>query len=68
MPLVQVDLMCLDSAVTVYDKTDSVKDNKGKERKFIRPSKRSMDELKAKFDKWDDSAVADISGFNFGKG
>lgn len=65
MPLVQVDLMCLDSAVTVYDKTDSVKDNKGKERKFIRPSKRSMDELKAK---WDDSAVVDVSGFKFGKG
>ena len=69
MPIAQVELMCLDGALTVYDKTDSVKDAKGKEHKFSRPSQRAMEEMRAKFEKWDDvvNPTVDISGFNFAK-
>lgn len=59
--------MCSDIAVTIYPKTDSVKDSKGKEHKFNRPSLRSMNEAKERFETWDDviNPTFDLSGFNF---
>lgn len=67
MSLRQVELMCADCAVTVYPKTDSVKDGKGKEHKFSRPSSRSLSEAKEKFDTWGDvrKPTVDLSGFSF---
>lgn len=67
MSIAQVELMCADCAVTVYPKTDSVKDGKGKEHKFNRPSSRSIKEAKEQFDKWDDvvNPTFDLSGFSF---
>lgn len=63
----QVELMCADCAVTVYPKTDTVKDSKGKERKFSRPSSRSMNEAREQFATWDDvrNPKVDLSGFSF---
>lgn len=63
----QVELMCADCAVTVYPKTDSVKDGKGKEHKFSRPSSRSMNEAREQFATWDDvrNPKVDLSGFSF---
>lgn len=63
----QVELMCADRAVTVYPKTDTVKDSKGKERKFNRPSSRSMNEARERFSTWDDvrNPKVDLSGFSF---
>lgn len=63
----QVELMCADCAVTVYPKTDSVKDSKGKEHKFSRPSSRSMNEARERFSTWDDvrNPAVDLSGFSF---
>ena len=59
--------MCADCAVTVYPKTDTVKDSKGKERKFNRPSSRSMNEARERFNTWDDvrNPTFDLSGFSF---
>lgn len=59
--------MCADCAVTVYPKTDTVKDSKGKERKFNRPSARSLREARENFDTWDDvrNPRVDLSGFSF---
>lgn len=59
--------MCADCAVTVYPKTDSVKDGKGKEHKFSRPSTRALREAREKFDTWDDvrNPKVDLSGFSF---
>lgn len=59
--------MCADCAVTVYPKTDSVKDSKGKEHKFNRPSTRSLREARENFDTWDDvrNPKVDLSGFSF---
>lgn len=67
MSLPQVELMCADSPVTVYNKTDSVKDGKGKEHKFDRPSLRSLNEAKERFKDWDDvrNPTFDLSGFKF---
>lgn len=67
MSIAQVEIMCADCSVTVYPKTDSVKDGKGKERKFSRPSMQSMRESKEIFDKWDDvlNPTVDLSGFSF---
>lgn len=63
----QVELMCADCAVTVYPKTDTVKDRKGKERKFNRPSSRSINEARERFSTWDDvrNPKVDLSGFSF---
>lgn len=63
----QVELMCADCAVTVYPKTDTVKDGKGKEHKFSRPSSRSMNEAREQFATWDDvrNPKVDLSGFSF---
>ncbi len=63
----QVELMCADCAVTVYPKTDTVKDGKGKEHKFNRPSLRSLNEAKERFAAWDDvkNPTFDLSGFSF---
>lgn len=63
----QVELMCADCAVTVYPKTDSVKDGKGKEHKFNRPSSRSMNDARERFATWDDvcNPKVDLSGFSF---
>lgn len=59
--------MCADCAVTVYPKTDTVKGSKGKERKFSRPSTRSLLEARENFDTWDDvvNPTFDLSGFSF---
>ena len=59
--------MYSDCAVTVYAKTDSVKDGKGKEHKFNRPSSRSLDEARKRFETWDDvrNPTIDLSGFSF---
>lgn len=67
MSLKQVELMCADCAVTVYPKTDTVKDGKGKEHKFNRPSLRSLNEAKERFAAWDDvkNPTFDLSGFSF---
>lgn len=67
MSIAQVELMTTDCAVTVYPKTDTVKDGKGKEHKFSRPSSRSLNEAKEKFDSWDDvrNPTIDLSGFSF---
>lgn len=67
MSLRQVELMCADCAVTVYPKTDSVKDGKGKVHKFNRPSPRSLNEARERFETWDDvvNPTIDLSGFSF---
>lgn len=67
MSLRQVELMCADCAVTVYPKTDTVKDGKGKHHKFNRPSSRSINEAREKFNTWDDTRnpTIDLSGFTF---
>lgn len=59
--------MCADCAVTIYPKTDTVKDSKGKEHKFSRPSTRSLREARENFDTWDDvrNPKVDLSGFSF---
>lgn len=59
--------MCADGAVTIYPKTDTVRDSKGKEHKFSRPSSHSLNEAKEKFDSWDDvrNPTIDLSGFSF---
>ena len=46
--------MCADCAVTIYPKTDTVKDGKGKEHKFRRPSSASIKESRKAFESWDD--------------
>lgn len=53
--------------MTVYSKTDTVKDGKGKEHKFNRPSLRSLNEARERFAAWDDvkNPTFDLSGFNF---
>lgn len=67
MSIAQVELMCSDCAVTVYPKTDSVKDGKGKEHKFNRPSPRSINEARKRFATWNDvrNPTVDLSGFSF---
>ena len=67
MSLRQVELMCADCAVTVYPKTDSVKDGKGKVHKFNRPSPRSLNEARERFETSDDviNPTIDLSGFSF---
>lgn len=67
MSIAQIELMYSDCAVTVYPKTDSVKDGKGKEHKFNRPSSRSLDEARKRFETWDDvrNPTIDLSGFSF---
>ena len=67
MSIQQVDLMCADTSVTVYPKTDSAKGSNGKERKFNRPSKAAMDDIQKKFENWGDleNATFDLSGFTF---
>lgn len=67
MSIAQVELMYSDCAVTVYPKTDSVKDSKGKEHKFNRPSTRSLREARERFGTWDDvrNPKVDLSGYSF---
>lgn len=67
MSIAQIELMCADCSVTVYPKTDTVKDGKGKEHKFNRPSSRSINEAKERFAAWDDvhNPSIDLSGFSF---
>lgn len=67
MSIAQIELMCSDCAVTVYPKTDSVKDGKGKEHKFNRPSPRSINEARERFSTWNDvrNPTVDLSGFSF---
>lgn len=67
MSIAQIELMCTDCSVTVYPKTDTVKDGKGKEHKFNRPSSRSINEAKERFATWDDvrNPSIDLSGFSF---
>lgn len=67
MSIAQIELMCSDCSVTVYPKTDSVKDSKGKDHKFSRPSSRSMNEARERFATWDDvrNPKVDLSGFSF---
>ncbi len=67
MSIAQVELMCADCAVTIYPKTDTVKDGKGKEHKFRRPSSASITESRKTFETWDDvkNPTFDLSGFNF---
>lgn len=67
MSIAQIELMCADCSVTVYPKTDTVKDRKGKEHKFNRPSSRSINEAKERFKTWDDvrNPSIDLSGFSF---
>lgn len=67
MSVAQIELMCADCSITVYPKTDSVKDSKGKEHKFNRPSTRALNEAREKYEqqmKKDDLTV-DFSKFNF---
>lgn len=67
MSIAQVELMYSDCAITVYPKTDIVKDGKGKEHKFSRPSSRSMNEARERFATWDGvrKPTVDLSGFSF---
>lgn len=67
MSIAQVELMCADCAVTVYPRTDSVKDGKGKVHKFNRPTTRSLNEARKEFESWDDvrNPTVDLSGFSF---
>lgn len=67
MSLPQVELMYADCAVTVYPQTDTVKDSKGKEHRFNRPSSRSMKEAQKEFETWNDvrNPTVDLSGFSF---
>lgn len=67
MSLRQVELMCADCAVTVYPKTDTVKDGKGRRHKFNRPASRSINEAREKFKAWDDvrNPTVDLSGVTF---
>lgn len=64
----QIDLMHADCPVTIYPKTDTVKGRNGKDYKFTRPSKSSLNEARKRFDTWDDVAnpTFDLSGFSFG--
>ena len=67
MSMAQVELMCADCSLTVYPKSDTVRDDKGKEHKFGRPSRRSMQELMQEFSSWGDvsSPEIDLTGFKF---
>lgn len=67
MSIAQIELMYADCPVTVYPKTDTVKDGKGNEHKFNRPSSQSLNEAKKRFEAWDDALnpTVDLSGFNF---
>lgn len=67
MSLAQVELMCADCAVTVYPKTDTVKDSRGKEHKFSRPTSRSLTDARKQFESWDGikNPTFDLSGFSF---
>ena len=67
MSLAQVELMYSDCSVTVYPKTDTVKDGKGKEHKFNHPSSQSIQEAHKRFETWDDvkNPTIDLSGFSF---
>lgn len=67
MSIAQIELMCADCSVTVYTKTDTVKDGKGKEHKFSRPSSLSLKEAHERFKTWNDvlNPTVDLSGFSF---
>lgn len=67
MSLRQIELMCTDCALTIYPKTDTVKDGKGKEHRFSRPSSRSLEEARKEFEAWEDvtNPTVDLSGFSF---
>lgn len=67
MSLRQVDLMCADCAVTIYPKTDSVKDGKGKVHKFVRPSASSIEHARKEFESGGKATnvKVDLSGFSF---
>lgn len=67
MSVAQIELMCADCSITVYPKTDSVKDGKGKEHQFSRPSTRSLNEAREKFEKMSENQnlTVDFSKFNF---
>lgn len=67
MSLAQVELMCADTSVTIYPKTDTVKGSNGKEHRFSRPASSSIKEARKRFDSWDDvtNPTFDLSGFTF---
>lgn len=65
MSIAQIELMCADCSVTVYPKTDTVKDGKGKEHKFERPSAESLRNAVERYEASGSGAMVDLSGFNF---
>lgn len=65
MSLAQIELMCADCSVTVYPKTDTVKDGKGKEHKFERPSVESLKRAVEQYEASSKDATVDLSGFSF---
>lgn len=65
MPMAQIELMCIDTSITVYPKVNS-KGTNGRKHDFEVPSKASMDRAKEYFATHDfNNTFVDVSALKF---